>query len=171
MSSYMIKDRKVFTTRGKLVATLDDDGNPVMALGMAGPHTRGVREFLGFRYSVSEGTKQAAPEEASDVKENLTTDDPEEVVKENLTTEQSGPKMYVGEPAAAKADPGCPAQEAEREKTVDEFLVDGIPDDQLPDLSPEYGVYTPGFQEFVEINRLSPAQVAALINRINNKKR
>ena len=47
MDEYTIRGREIYSGRGKLVATLDDDGNPVMAPGMAGPHSAKVKAFLG----------------------------------------------------------------------------------------------------------------------------
>ncbi|MBQ6352030.1 MAG: hypothetical protein IJJ28_02030 [Lentisphaeria bacterium] len=46
-TKYTISGREIYSAKGKLVATLDDDGNPVMAPGMAGPHKRALEEFLG----------------------------------------------------------------------------------------------------------------------------
>lgn len=46
MSSYTMNGRQILSDKGKIVATLDADGNPVMAPGMAGPHSAGVKEFL-----------------------------------------------------------------------------------------------------------------------------
>ena len=48
----------------KLVATLDSDGNPVMAPGMAGAHTRGVKAFLAeLKFRQTSADKPAAPVE------------------------------------------------------------------------------------------------------------
>ena len=38
--------RQIYSEKGKLVATLNDDGEPVMAPGMAGAHSAGVRDFI-----------------------------------------------------------------------------------------------------------------------------
>lgn len=46
MSSYTMNGRQILSDKGKVVATLDADGNPVMEPGMAGPHSAGVKEFL-----------------------------------------------------------------------------------------------------------------------------
>lgn len=49
MSNYTLEGKMIFSDKGRHVATLNDDGFPVMAPGMAGPHTRGVQEFLASR--------------------------------------------------------------------------------------------------------------------------
>ena len=44
---YTMRGRDIYSPRGKLVATLDADGNPVWAPGMAGAHSKKLAEWLG----------------------------------------------------------------------------------------------------------------------------
>lgn len=67
-NDYAMNGRQIFSSKGKLVATLNDDGVPVMAPGMAGPHSAGVKKFLEEKGNPA-------------------------VVKENLTTENPAPKQ------------------------------------------------------------------------------
>ena len=55
MEQYEIRGREVYSAKGKRVATITDDGNLVMAPGMAGAHKRAVEEFL------AQGAKEPPP--------------------------------------------------------------------------------------------------------------
>jgi len=160
MSEYTIRGREIFSARGKLVATLDDDGNPVMAPGMAGPHSRGVREFLAkedpetpVQSDLSDGA------DLSDENEQQETPEPEE----------GGTTVYVGRIPAAPAAGGAPAAPPLSTGTVEEYSISTIPDDALPPFSKEYGCDTPGFREFCEKHKLSAPQRAALVRRLERK--
>jgi hypothetical protein len=73
VSNYNLQGSEIFSDKGRLVATLDSNGNIVMAPGMAGPHSHGVREFVENLRSAVGHIEQA---ENSVVKENLTTETP-----------------------------------------------------------------------------------------------
>lgn len=74
---------EIFSDKGRLVATLDSNGNVVMAPGMAGPHSHGVREFVENLRSAVGHIEQT---ENSVVKENLTTEG--QMVMNELTFEE-----------------------------------------------------------------------------------
>lgn len=176
MSKYVLNGKEVYSDKGKLVATLDADGNPVMAPGMAGPHSRGVREFL------SAGAEDAATltraeermeTDAAGAEEDAATLARAEERAETEETDGNGSayaegetKVYVGRIPAAKAEGGEPPSQGLRSETLEEYCVSTIPESELPPFSKEYGVNTEGFQEFVKKYKLTGAQVAALIRRL-----
>lgn len=141
MSEYTVKGRDIFSDRGKVVATITDDGGIVMAPGMAGAHKRAVEEFL------ARGAKEPPPPMPPFAE--ATEDRPE--IEE------------------ADTAPETPKAEEKAEQSREEFLIETIPDDRLPPFSKALGVNTPGFAEFVEKNHLSAAQVAALVKRLERR--
>ena len=168
MSEYTISGREIRSAKGKLVATLDDDGNPVMAPGMAGPHSAKVRAFLGRTTPDNTAEIPAAPEETPVVKENLTTDDPD--VPEVEAPEAEGrTNVFVGQIPARRAEGGVPEETPRQPETLDEYSISTIPDDELPPFSSEYGIFTPGFLDFCEKHKLTAPQRAALVARLQNK--
>ena len=154
---YTLRGREIFSARGKLVATLDDDGNPVMAPGMAGPHSRGVREFLARENDTAKPPE--APEAETPAAPEIETPEAEE----------GGTTVYVGRIPAAPASGGAPAAPRTTTGTVEEYSIATIPDDELPPFSKEYGSDTPGFREFCDKHKLTPPQVAALVRRLERK--
>lgn len=149
---YELRENRIYTERGRLVATLDGDGNPVMETGMSGPHSRGVREFLG---KMSE--MKAEPEEAPEP----------EASPEIPETEEAG--VYIGSIPASRAKRGAPFRE-ERELNADEWSVSTIPEGELPEFAAEFGVYTPGFQEYIKRHGLTEGQQAALVARVSKRR-
>lgn len=143
---YSIKGREIYSVKGKLVATLDDNGNPVMAPGMAGAHSKGVQEFLILTTKYTKGTKDFSPA-------------PQGTQEEKVT-------MYTGGNIPAAKPEGTPETVVGKE-TVEEWEISTIPEDRLPPFSKEYGVNTPGFVEYVNKHRLSMPQVAALVKRLS----
>lgn len=135
---YVLEGRQIFSGKGKLVATLNDDGVPVMAPGMAGPHSTGVKKFLERKVN-----------SALDFIE-----DPAAVVKQNLTTENPAPEQM-----ALKSD--------EVEESKEAWEISTIPEDLLPPFSKQFGVNTPGFTDYVKQHKLSEAQIAALVKRLS----
>lgn len=156
-AQYTISGREVYSARGKLVATLDDDGNPVMAPGMAGPHSRAVREFLAE--GSSETPARSDLPDLPDENEQPETPEPEE----------GGTTVYVGRIPAARPAGGAPAAPPPSPGSVEEYSISTIPDDALPPFSSEYGIFTPGFLDFCEKHKLSAPQRAALVARLQNK--
>lgn len=148
---YELRGNRVYTERGRLVATLDGDGNPVMETGMAGPHSRGVREFLG-----------KTPEMKADVEETREAEASPEIPE----VEEA---VYIGSIPAARAKRGAPFRE-ERELNADEWSVSTIPEGELPEFDAEFGVYTPGFQEYIKRHGLTEGQQAALVARVSKRK-
>lgn len=149
---YELRGNRVYTERGRLVATLDGDGNPVMETGMSGPHSRGVREFLGKMPE-----KKGEPEEAPEP----------EVSPEIPETEEAG--VYIGSIPASRAKRGAPFRE-ERELNADEWSVSTIPEGELPEFDAEFGVYTPGFQEYIKRHGLTEGQQSALVARVSKRR-
>lgn len=168
-AQYTINGREIYSAKGKLVATLDDDGNPVMAPGMAGPHSAKVRAFLGLRGTPGNTVETpAAPEEAPVVKENLTTADQD--APEIETPEAEGnTNVFVGRIPAARPEGGAPEEARQQPETLEEYSISTIPDDELPPFSKEYGANTPGFEDFVKLHKLTGPQVAALVKRLEHK--
>ena len=148
---YELRGNRVYTERGRLVATLDGDGNPVMETGMAGPHSRGVREFLG------KTTEMKADAELPDA----------EASPEVPETEEAG--VYIGSIPASHAKRGAPYRE-ERKLNADEWSVSTIPEEELPEFDAEFGVYTPGFLDYVKRHGLTEGQQAALVARVSKRK-
>lgn len=137
-NDYTMEGRQIFSVKGKLVATLNDDGVPVMAPGMAGPHSAGVKKFL------EEKVKSALD----------FIEDPAAVVKDNLITENPAPKQKE-----LKSD--------EVEESKESWEISTIPEDLLPPFSKQFGVNTPGFMDYVKQHKLSEAQIAALVKRLS----
>ena len=187
-ANYTIRGRDIFSARGKLVATLDDDGNPVMAPGMAGPHTRGVREFLA-----DAGNGDAGNGDASSRNTRGTRGTREGAADEGFRREAEGAEAgdagsedagSRGTRLRLKATPwqargtrntrnGAADEDFRREAeggaTLEEYSISTIPVDELPEFSREYGVNTPGFGEFVKRHNLTSLQVAALVKRLENR--
>ena len=136
MSSYVMEGRQIFSDKGKLVATLNDDGIPVMAPGMAGPHSTGVKKFL------EEKDKSAM---------DFIEDQPA-VVKQNLTTKNTN--LH-------------PEKSEEPEESKESWEISTIPQDLLPPFSKQFGVNTPGFEDYCKQHKLNEAQVAALVKRLS----
>lgn len=151
---YEIRGKEIYSEKGRLVATLDGGGNPVMEAGMAGPHARGVREFLGS-FAVSAGTAEAKEEKIMEAAEAVPAEKP---------------TVFVGTIPAAKPLRGEEVHE-EREMDADEWAVSTIPDEELPEFKPEFGVYTPEFRDYVKRHKLTEGQKAALVDRLAKKKR
>lgn len=153
---YTISGRQIFSNKGKLVATLDENNNPIMCLGMAGAHTRGVQEFLSNNSLKLEC--EAPPEEFIEEVEFLEPVDEKEVADSEFYT------LYVGIPPLNS--PVAEKNYFEREKTLEEWEIDTIPAEQLPVFNKEYGINTPGFLEWVKKHNLSNKQITALVKRL-----
>ena len=168
MADYRINGREIHSDKGKLVATLDDDGNLIFAPGMAGAHSRAVNAFLANRVSDAlDFAEDMAGSLTGGAEPKMPEYEPP-VVKENLTTESAADgkvNVFVGE-VPRKPSPPAPEAAPAEQPGADEWFISTIPDDQLPPFSPEFGVETPGFPEFVKKHKLTTPQVAALIKRL-----
>ena len=122
-NEYKLEGNNILSDKGKVVASLTDDGSFSMAPGMAGPHSRGVREFLERRSTEEYGEVRRSTEEKEEVQAD---------------TEEYG-----------------------------ENCVDDIPEDMLPELSPEFGIYTESFQVFIKKHKLTESQIASLVKRLS----
>ena len=173
---YELRGNRVYTERGRLVATLDGDGNPVMEMGMAGPHSRGVREFLGKTPEMKTDAEEpreseASPEvfeaEEAEMKTDAAEPRESEASPEVFEAEEAG--VYIGSIPASRAKRGAPFRE-ERELNADEWSVSTIPEGELPEFDAEFGVYTPGFQEYIKRHGLTEGQQAALVARVSKRR-
>ena len=158
MASYTLNGREVRTDKGKLVATLNEDGVPVMAPGMAGPHSRAVRAFLAEQTAPA---PQPAPPPTTEA--DSRPESPQQAEAEQEKT------VFVGEVSLNRAAPSAPPP-APPETPAERIIAD-IPADLLPPFSPKLGVNTPGFAEFVAEHHLTQKQVCALIDRITRTRR
>ena len=66
MDEYTIRGREIYSAKGKLVATLSDDGIPVMAPGMAGPHSAKVKAWLGAERGADAADRESDGSDKSD---------------------------------------------------------------------------------------------------------
>lgn len=143
MSNYSIDGRNIISDKGRIVATLDSDGNPIMAPGMAGPHSKGVKEFLET-FAENEPLRSGEPETI-----------PESSELPEVKAEAENDLAPAEDPAEDAAD------------RLD-WAVSTIPEDSLPPFSKELGVNTPGFAEFVKHHKLTPLQAAVLVKRLSD---
>ena len=85
-NEYKLEGNNILSDKGKVVATLTDDGSFSMAPGMAGPHSRGVKEFMEKMKGTEEKEEvQTGTEEKKEVRTD--TDGDGEVQK---STEEYG---------------------------------------------------------------------------------
>lgn len=130
---YRIEGNQIFSEKGKVVATLDGSGNPVMEPGMSGPHKRGVEEFLVMMGSNEpRGCYEVKPAPVEEVKE-VPMPDPEPAPAPMNVLESS----FDIEPVKVTAD--------------------------QPPFSKQLGVNTPGFHDYVVRNKLTQAQIDELV--------
>ena len=152
MMNYELKGREIYSEKGRLVATLDDDGNPVMAPGMAGPHTKGVREFLAVGNCNS-------PQEPEPPQESEPPQDPEQ-------TQEPEPPMSTVFVGSIAAKPSGVPEKVPAVLSRAEWEISTIPAEQLPPFDPALGVCTPGFIDYVKRFNLNAQQIAALVKRL-----
>ena len=155
--NYTISGSEIYSERGRLVAVLDGNGIPVMCPGMAGAHSRGVQEFLAEKAG-----KAGSAGEAGEAGNTGNTGNTEMAEDRGNTT------VYVGTIPAAPAEGELP-EEFKKTESMEDWEVSTIPESNLPAFSAEYGVYTPGFLEYVSQHKLTALQVAALIRRLTKR--
>lgn len=177
MKTYEVRGREIYSDKGKHVASLDDAGNIVMMPGMSGPHAKAVKEYLDAlrvedvdTVEPSEENVTAAPTqniaEVADVAPESGVADVVAAPESSSATDTAPVNIYVGAIAAQKC--GVPAA-AKKPLSREEWEISTIPESELPPFSPEYGVFTPGFEDFVRKNNLDEAHIAALVKRLTNK--
>jgi len=157
-AKYTINGREIHSDKGRLVATLDDDGNLIFAPGMAGAHSRAVRDFLKSDMSDKSDKSDDTPPAMPPFEPPTAENDP-------APAAEGTTNVFVGE-VPRKPSPPAPEAAPAEQPGADEWFISTIPDDQLPPFSPEFGVETPGFPEFVKKHELTTPQVAALIKRL-----
>lgn len=174
MSDYIIRGREIYSAKGKCVATLDDNGNPVMAPGMAGAHSRGVQEFLILTTKDTKGTKDFSPAPQGTQEDGMEDPASSRDYAGASTEDFSAPQgtqeekvtMYTGGNIPA-AKPEGTQETVPGKETVEEWEISTIPEDRLPPFSRSLGVNTPGFSEYIVRHKLTMPQVAALVKRLS----
>lgn len=164
MMNYELKGREIYSEKGRLVATLDDDGNPVMAPGMAGPHTKGVREFL----AVGNCNSPQEPEPPQDPEQTQEPEPPQEPVPlhEPEPPQEPEPPMSTVFVGSIAAKPSGVPEKVPAVLSRAEWEISTIPAEQLPPFDPALGVCTPGFIDYVKRFNLNAQQIAALVKRL-----
>ena len=142
LSNYSMEGRQIFSDKGRLVATLNSEGIPVMAPGMAGAHSAGVQEFLNH---FGENKPKA---------------------KDDIPETRAGEQVKLAAPAQQAQD-SEPAKTDMSEAGTADWEISTIPESSLPPFDKAQGVYTPGFQDFINKHSLTELQVAALIKRLS----
>ena len=149
---------EIRSERGVLVATLSGD-RLIMAPGKKSQEEK-VRAFL------QENSGDDSITEAESGSCNNCTDHADETAEETESPDTPGAfqaKVFVGD---------VPIEHVEAEKQQDkpqteaEWQVGTIPDEELPPFTPEMGVNTPGFGDYIKKHNLNKEQTAALIKRI-----
>ena len=166
--NYELKGNEIWTERGKLAATLDGDGNPVFAPGMAGAHYAGVRDFLA---ALPKGTPAAPPPmpELEEKEPESEKPEPAPAATAEVTPGSEGMTFY-GPNASALPKPEA-VKTAEAPATDAARIVADIPDAALPPWDPEHGRNTPGFAEWVKFHKMDREQVACLVRRLENRRK
>lgn len=168
--NYELRGREIYSENGRLVATLDGDGNPVMAPGMSGPHSKGVREFIAS--GMCNPSPEPQPEPQPESQQESAPEQSEEPTPETPELPENPPEqmstVFVGSVAAKPS--GVP-EKVPVVLSRSEWEISTIPADQLPPFDPALGIYTPGFSEYVKRFNLNAPQIAALIKRVKKGRR
>jgi len=164
---YTKNGNEIYSEKGKLVATLDADGNPVFAQGMAGAHYAGVHAFLAEQPKTAPDAPPPMPEieEADGAPE---TEKPEPATAE-VKPESEGMTFYG--PNASALPKAKAVKTAEAPATDAARIVADIPDAALPPWDPEHGKDTPGFRDWVKFHKMTPEQVFYLVRRLENRRK
>ena len=175
MMNYELRGREIYSEKGRLVATLDGDGNPVMAPGMSGPHSKGVREFIASRMCNPSPEPHPEPPEPSEEQPELAPEQSEEPTPETPElpepTENPPEQMSTVFVGSIAAKPSGVSEKVPVVLSRSEWEISTIPADQLPPFDPALGIYTPGFSEYVKRFNLNAPQIAALIKRVKKGRR
>lgn len=164
MMNYELRGREIYSEKGRLVATLDDDGNPVMAPGMAGPHTKGVREFLAVG-NCNSPQEPEPPREPEQTHEPASPQETEPLHEPEPPQEPEPPMSTVFVGSIAAKPSGVP-EKVPAVLSRAEWEISTIPAEQLPPFDPALGVCTPGFIDYVKRFNLNAQQIAALVKRL-----
>ena len=164
MMSYELRGREIYSEKGRLVATLDGDGNPVMAPGMAGPHTKGVREFLAVG-NCNSPQEPEPPHEPEQTHEPASPQETEPLHEPEPPQEPEPPMSTVFVGSIAAKPSGVP-EKVPAVLSRAEWEISTIPAEQLPPFDPALGVCTPGFIDYVKRFNLNAQQIAALVKRL-----
>ena len=173
----------VSVSSGNTVAVIEN-GNIVMQAGY-NPMTRKVQEFYDSIKDLPTDSP-AAPDAAPADPEFFGNDDieDEEFLPENefardhtaeLPVDPAGladdgnTNVFVGSVPAAGGT-SAPVQEMKSNPDA-QFVIDSIPDDELPELDPVLGVNTRSFKLFVKLYKLTPEQISCLVRRLELKMR
>lgn len=174
MSNLRIEGNKIFSTAtGDLVATIHD-GNVQMQPGK-NAMTPKVKAFYAacLEQGLPEDAAAAAPVQEAETIPEFSPDPDFEELAEEVNTHLLEDKGFVAFGDAPNRG-GTSAPESEKAaapaKSVEALSVWDIPEAALPEFSPALGVSTPQFKEFVKKNKLSAAQTAELVRRLERRK-
>ena len=158
--NYRVEGNQIFSIKsGNLVAILTADGEVVMQNGYNG-QGRKIREFLD-----SNPAPAAAP--AGVETETGTDECPATSSLETVPPGCGG--VYIGDAPAAPASGILPAPDLPEGDCNSRFLVDSIPDAELPRLDPVLGIATPEVAAFIKKHRMTGDQITALFRKLELK--
>ena len=158
---YQKNGNEIRSERGVLVATLNGD-TLVMAPGKKSQETK-VRAYLNEL--VEEGLTAALEVAEESGLCNHRTD--HEDAEEAETPGEFKAKVFVGDIPIEHVNA---AKQQDAPQTEAEWLVDSIPEEELPPYSAQMGVNTPGFGDYIKKHKLNKEQTEALIKRIRRMK-
>jgi len=154
---YQKNGNEIRSERGVLVATLNGD-TLVMAPGKKSQETK-VRAFL----QENGGADSIPVEESGSCNNSTDHADAEEAE----TPGEFKAKVFVGDIPIEHVNA---AKQQDAPQTEAEWLVDSIPEEELPPYSAQMGVNTPGFGDYIKKHKLNKEQTEALIKRIRRMK-
>lgn len=152
---YHIEGNLVLNQKGVTVATLNENGGITMSPGKRSQEDK-VRAFL----AENTGVRVEVPPTQNN---NPSWDDVEAEARTLFDQQAQGAKVFVGDVPIEHVEP---VEQQNVAETDAEWYVRSIPEDRLPPFSPMYGVNTPGFRAFIEENKLTKEQTAALVRRL-----
>jgi hypothetical protein len=161
---YRLDGNQVLNAKGVLIATLNGS-ELVMAPGKKSQEAK-VRAYFAQTTSDDDGTFEAKQEPASSYEPKQEPASSYEPKHEPAEPEIGGGKVFVGDVPIQHVEP---VSEPHSE-TDAEWYVSQIPADRLPPFSPQFGIETPGFREFVNTNQLNKEQTVALVRRLERNR-
>jgi len=166
---YKIEGGKVYSDKGKLVASLTQQGSVEFEPGMAPAHKRGFQEWLRengatFGNLPEPADSPVVPEAPPSLGQKVEDKNPADSEPEKETSLADLENEAEKEMISPKPPPA-----PQSVVSLKRLAIADIPDDRLPPFDPRLGVSTPGFQEFVKRNNLDREQTVSLIRRLERK--